>query len=179
MKKVLIILSIIALAPIMLIVVFAILPWLLIAIGIWLEPAPPAPKLTYAEFPFRLEFESQGKLLTIKDSLICKYDGIGMNEGVGKYHKWKDYFASGIERITLLKISDNQEINYEPGCPESFMEGKGSNFELIYAPFDAVEFKTDGKYKEWSHIEAEELFNRYQIKIINFNVDDPILTKTD
>ncbi len=47
------------------------------------------------EFPFCLEYEIKGKRSVIQDTLICEYDGIGINEGQGKYREWKEHLASG------------------------------------------------------------------------------------
>ncbi|MEK4455904.1 hypothetical protein [Paenibacillus sp. FSL R10-2748] len=87
-KKTLLILSI----PLLLafaIIAFIALPWLLIFIGIQLEPNPSHPEIAYGKFPFRLEYEINGQRKVIQDTLICEYDGIGSNEARGKYRKWK------------------------------------------------------------------------------------------
>jgi len=86
---------------IVLIAVFAIIanftvwPWVMISLGISLLPNPPKPGITYSEFPFRLVYEINGERKVIEDTLICEYDGIGMDEGRGKYRKWKEHLASG------------------------------------------------------------------------------------
>ena len=66
------------------IIAFFTLPWLLIGLGGLLEDDPPAPQITYAEFPVRLEYEVNGQKKVATDTLICEYDGVGWNEGNGK-----------------------------------------------------------------------------------------------
>ena len=65
------------------IVIYLALPWLLISIGIQLQPNPPRPEITFREFPFRLEYEINGERKIIKDTLICQFDGFGSDEGQG------------------------------------------------------------------------------------------------
>ncbi len=91
------------------------MPWLLLFIGIQLGPNPPRPEITYGEFPFRLEYEINGERKVIQDTLICKFDGFGSDEGRGKYRKWKTRLASGNERLTLLKVDETMEIYYSGG----------------------------------------------------------------
>lgn len=77
------------------VVYFSVLPWAMIALGMLISPNPPRPEITYGEFPFSLEYEINGHRKVIEDTLIGEYDGIGMNEGIGKYRKWKWRLASG------------------------------------------------------------------------------------
>lgn len=153
-----------------------ILPWALLFIGIALSPAPPRPEITYGEFPFRLEYEINDERHVIEDTLICKYGGIGMNEAVGKYHKWKEKLASGNKRVTLLKISDNQEIYYPIGSADYYMGAyKGVKDES--AIYNASLYTTFKKGYSAELIDAEELFNKYNIKIISFDHAQPIANK--
>ena len=71
-------------------VFFAILslPWLLFEV---LAPNPPAPEVTYGEFPFSLVYEIDGERVEIKDTLVIEHKGVDYNEGMGKYNKWKTY----------------------------------------------------------------------------------------
>lgn len=54
-----------------------------------LTPNPPEPQITYGEFLFKLECEINGDKKTVEDTVMREYDGIGWNEGSGKYRKWK------------------------------------------------------------------------------------------
>lgn len=73
---------------ILLIVGFAIfyvvfLPWIFLAFGAVLMPNPPSPKFTYGEFPFVLEYAINGERFVVEDTVICKYDGVGLDESQG------------------------------------------------------------------------------------------------
>ncbi|MCQ4936305.1 hypothetical protein [Anaerotignum propionicum] len=64
--------------------------WVTLYFGISSMPDPPVPKITHGEFPFRLEFEIDGKTVVVEDTLICEYDGVGMDEGRGNFVNGKN-----------------------------------------------------------------------------------------
>lgn len=123
---------IVVIAVVAIIAYFVVLPWVMIGLGISLLPDPPKPEITYGEFPFRLVYELNGERKVIEDTLICEYDGIGMNEGQGKYRKWKEHLASGKEKLLLLELDNpaalrsnrkvvKQEIYYSTGSAQYYM----------------------------------------------------------
>jgi hypothetical protein len=168
-------------------VVYLASPWLLIAIGIKLEPAPSRPGIVYAEFPFRLEYEINGTRKVVQDTLICEYDGIGANEGTGKYRKWKESLASGDQKVLLLKSNDalgitfgnkqtiSQEIYFDPG-PAWFYMGDSEGdigYKPIYPNASFSEQYHDGS-KVNGIILAEDLIKKYNIKLISWDYTQPI-----
>ena len=64
------IIRIVCFLPLVFLVV-SMLPLFIISIG---APAPPAPEITYGEFPFRLEYEIEGERFVIEDTLIAEFD---------------------------------------------------------------------------------------------------------
>ena len=48
----------------------------------------PKPEITYGEFPFEIVLEIDGQTKMFNNVYICEYDGIGSNEGIGKYRVW-------------------------------------------------------------------------------------------
>jgi len=151
----------------------AVLPWALIYVGLSLSPNPPAPKITHGEFPFRLEYEIDGKRAVIKDTLICDYDGIGMDEGNGKFRQWKGHLASGKERVTLLKVSDNLEIYYPEGSPEFYMGDTDLPSTNQMFP-DAARIEIDGNITSDGWVRSKDLLNKYKIKLIKWDFTPPI-----
>ncbi|CAM2777453.1 hypothetical protein PASE110613_00170 [Paenibacillus sediminis] len=156
------------------IVAFLSLPWILIFIGIQSQPNPPRPEITYGEFPFRLEYEIKGERKVIQDTLICEFDGFGADEGRGKYRKWKKHLASGNERITLLEVDQTQEIYYSPGSPNYYMGDLESSGEYRHGFPDALIIERDGRFTSNRLIRADELLNKYHIKLISWNPSPPI-----
>jgi hypothetical protein len=149
-------------------------PWILIFIGIHLEPNPPRPQITYGEFPFRLEYEINGERKVIQDSLICEFDGFGADEGRGKYREWKQRLASGNERVTLLKVNDNLEIYYSPGSAKYYMDDMESGGEYKHGYPDALVSEKRGKITSNRLILADQLLKEYGIKLISWDASQPL-----
>jgi hypothetical protein len=152
-------------------------------------PKPPAPQVTYGEFPFRLEYEIDGKGIVVEDTVICEYDGIGWNEGVGKHRKWKSSLSDGKEYIVLVEgknavpvrewksdeIAVYQEIFFNPGVAGYYM-GDTEQAKIYSTTFpDASYFE---KYEDGSSmsgiISAKELLDRFKIKLLSWDHSQPI-----
>lgn len=151
------------------------LPWTLIYLGNFFAPSPPRPEITYGEFPFRLVYEINGQRKVIEDTLICEFEGFGFDEGRGKYRKWKQYLASGNERVTLLKVDDNIEIYYNPGSAKYYMGDMESYVEFNHMFPNAAIYRADGEYG--GTISAEHLLKEYNIKLINWEYTPPITNR--
>jgi hypothetical protein len=154
-------------------VVYVAWPWLAILIGIQLEPNPSRPEITYGEFPFRLEYEINGQRKVVKDTLICEYDGIGADEGRGKYRKWKQRLASGNERIILLKVDDTKKIEFVPGSAEYYMGDSDIGKNDSSFP-NAIIITQDGRFTTESGIRADQLLKEYNIKLVGWDASQPI-----
>ncbi|MBQ2840423.1 MAG: hypothetical protein IJE70_03665, partial [Oscillospiraceae bacterium] len=62
---------------------------------------------TYGEFPFKLEYELNGKKYTVEDVWVCEFNGFGSNEGFGKHRQWKGKVKStGEDKIVLLEVDE-------------------------------------------------------------------------
>ena len=69
-------------------------PWLILAAGLYLSPAPPKPEIKYGEFDFKLVYEISGEIRTVEDTIVCEFDGFNIDEGRGKTRRWKEYFKN-------------------------------------------------------------------------------------
>lgn len=169
--------SIIAWIPIIIftiIIAFFTLPWLLIGLGGLLEDDPPVPQITYAEFPVRLEYEVNGERKVAKDTVICEYDGVGWNEGQGKYRKWKQRLASGNEDILLEMIDESTGIYFPPETADYYMDDL-KDYVIGGGLFpDALLYKIQGDPDDFSIIRADELLEKYKIKLIKLEDSPPI-----
>lgn len=165
-------------AIIAIVLYITVLPWLMIFIGSFFLPSPPRPEVTYGEFPFRLEYEINGKRKVIQDTLICEYDGIGIDEGRGKYREWKERLASGNHNILLLKVSDTKEIYYDPGPAQYYMGdmNEGVTYTQSFPDASYSEKYADGSASE-GIIFADELLTKYNIKLISWDYTPPIKNK--
>ncbi len=151
------------------------LPWLLIYIGVESGPNPPAPDITYGEFPFRLEYELNGERIVIEDTVICEYDGIDSDEAQGKFRKWKARLASGgtegDAKLILLKVDEAKQILYYPGTADFYMGDPYTHYENNFSFPDAVIAEKDSSSRL---IFANELLQKYHIKLISWNYSKPI-----
>lgn len=173
---------------------FFALPWVVIAIGMSSIPSPPIPEITYGEFPFKLEYSIDGELFQVEDILICCYDGIGMNEGLGKYRKWESSFASGNEMIvlyetvglnelfheaeTLYQVKNEDDfhtaIYFNPGSASYLMgdEGMPSNF-----PNAEYIVTNKGDIIKKGVIRAADLLNNYGIILTEWEISSPLINQ--
>jgi len=146
------------------------------------------PKIKKAEFPFKLVYEKDGEEITVEDTLICEFDGFGADEGQGIYRKWKSHYASGNEKI-LFHYAENtesvghfresaltQEIYYTPGSPDYYM----GDYKY-YVTFDHnipeasfSETYEDGASSDGGLVEADLLLERFNIKLISWEIAPPI-----
>lgn len=146
-------------------------------------PNPPKPEIKRAEFPFRLEYEIEGETKIAEDILICEFNGFSSNEAAGKYRTWKSYFKSGNTRITLLQ-NDDIEIYYKPNInPQisgAYYMGDTEIYDSINETFpnalctDDYEKIENNEREAPCLISAHDLWEKYKIKLISWNIAPPI-----
>lgn len=159
---------------------------IIVSVGIWFLsggflPSPAEPEITYGEFPFKLEYEINGKTKVVEDTLICEYDGFAINAARGKYRHWKSYLASGNERITLIKNGDT-EIFFTPNINNSkagaFYMGDNEICGRINKVFpNAWQMQPayyDNRILTHYVIFAEDMWEKYKIKLISWEIKPPI-----
>ncbi len=158
---------------------FVALGWSIIFVGMWIvEPNPPRPQKTYAEFPFELTYEIDGDTITIRDVYICEYKGVGFDEGNGKYRKWNGYIKSTGEPAVFLTEDADRKIYCFVGDAEYYM-GEESDYELqpltprIYD--EIKEYSVDTKY----FFSSTQIMHHYKIKIIDWEFTEPIKNSFD
>ncbi len=151
-----------------------ILPWALIGLGIMLEPNPPEPAIKYAEFPFEVVYEIDDEIVTVNDIYVCEYDGIGMNEGVGKYRKWKGYIkSSGKEELILLEDGD-LKLACSVGYPEYYMGDPSKLNPEEYTPY--MYYIKSNSFGGISSgvMDIEPILEQYRLKLISWKLSKPI-----
>ena len=158
------------------------IPWLVLMIGGYLSANPPAPQATHGEFPFRLEYEIYGERFIVEDTLICDFAGFGFSTGKGeKFRKWKTQLESGNNRITLLK-ADGIEIFFFPVKTDSSLGGFFMGDNRKYHPgnenstFPNALYTTDFDNKQVNAyiISAEDMWERYNLRLISWEITPPI-----
>ena len=143
-------------------------PWNILYVGLMMEDDPPMPEITYAEFPFEIVYEIEGEEATIKDIFVCEYDGIGSNEGSGKYIEWKGHIkGTGDERIFIVKLG-NKNIYCSIGPPKYYMDDPDCSI-----PYVNPVFYIEGPLTGIHGLDEQEL-SEYGIKLISYKLSDPI-----
>ena len=151
-----------------------------------LGPDPKKPEVTYGEFPFTLIYEINGETITVEDTLVIKYKGVGANEGVGKYNKWDRYLKSemsgGYMRHNVrlfqgfLENGSSATIFLELGSCEYYMglqEDRLYYYHTDMKPGDIAILSSEYN----GPLSEETLYNDYGIKIIKKELSPPINTK--
>lgn len=161
------------------------LPWLLINLGIRAMPDPPKPKITYGEFPFCLEYEIDGQIVVVEDTLVCEYGGISADEGRGKFRNWKSHLSSGKDKLVLLKVENpaenwmgtprSQIIYYDPGAARYYMGDMGEDVSYTHSFPNASVYEEyeDGSTKSGT-INAKELYDLFKIRLLDWKYTPPI-----
>ena len=171
-KKLLIIVGVLLLLVLAMITYFVVFPWAMMALGITLLPNPPKPEITYGEFPFRLEYEINGKRIIVEDTFVCEYDGIGINEGEGKFRKWKGYLSSNGGDSVLLVTDDTRMIYLFVGSAEYYM---GDEKYPEKRPLTPRIYMVKLSDMDTSIFSQDELLDYYNIKLISWSFTEPIV----
>lgn len=180
---------IIVLSLLVLTTVTLLYPWITLFLGVSISPNPPKPEIPYGEFPFTLTYELDGEIREIEDVIICEFDGFINRGTAGKSRKWNTALKSGSEQLTLLDLRSTKEENefkqtilelyfyygsgaYYMGDTENPFARKAQNFEWIDYKYQT----TDGEIGS-SGYKAEEAFEKYKIRLINWECAPPIENK--
>lgn len=158
------------LIAILLIVGYIVGPWLLLYIGLSSGENPPKPAYSYGEFPFYLEYEINGQIMSLEDTVIVKYDGIGLSEGTGKYIKWKQTLASGNEEVVLFKDGESVTLIFTVRSEDYHLEDKLDNEDTLIPSV----IKKEGRMTSHKPISDGELLNEYNIRLIKFEYGEPL-----
>ena len=125
--------------------------------------------IKHGEFPFELIYEYNGKEITIKDTIICDYNGSSFALDGGNYRNWtcviknNNYYGRYIidENIRDLYIQIPLEADYYMGAPNV-------NNEIAKPYIYYIDDSTGTVYYE------QDLFNVVGAKIISWNPSEPI-----
>lgn len=184
MKKVLVVIGIIIATVIILI---GILYLFVLSGAIFMfNSNPPAPEVTYGEFPFRLVYEIDGETKVIEDTIICEFDGFVNHGSAGNYRKWKSYVkTTGKSEVTLYDLRSNGEFTewgnqvlelcFDPGSGEYYMgdssgrQSRGSLGQWV----DYLYLTPEGKMG-YSAFELNEAWEKYKIRFVSWECAPPI-----
>jgi len=148
------------------------IPWFLLGVLLPLTiPNPPAPRVKYGEFPFRVEYEINGERIIVEDTFIARFAGHGYDFGRGKFRKWNGYVASNRKSGVVILKDGAKTIYLSVGGPGYYMGDAGFAPGERLIPGFIMEERRDGILHESSR---KELFEPYNIRLIDWELSDPI-----
>ena len=131
---------------------------------------PATPKVKHGEFPFELVYEYKGEQHTIKDTIICDYDGYSWSLEGGNSRDWTCEFSNDEEygKYIIDTIND-QELYIEiPEAADYYMGDKEYNKEESKPLIRFIDDETGTSYQETEKIES------VGIKIIKWKPSKPL-----
>ena len=134
------------------------------------------PEKKYAEFPFSLTYSIDDEIITIDNTYVCEFTGIGWDTGRGFYRKWTGYVKeTGLENVLIVEDSERQ-IFCQVGDPRYYMENTNAlswSVESLSPPhLYAVK-----KSSNFDYISVEQIKQNYNIEILSWEFSQPIETQ--
>ena len=166
-KKIALLLTLIMI-PILLVVC----GWTVVLGGMYLfTPAPPQPIIQTGEFPFELTYKLNGELYTVKDVYVCNYEGIGVDEGNGKYRKWSGYIKGSGESAIFVTEDSDRKIFCFVGDAEFYMNDEQYPEERPLTPRLYDVKKNVNIMNSFNH---DEIVAIYNVEIVSWKFSEPI-----
>ena len=148
-KKVIKILAILVVVGI----VICLLPFLCFAVVILYSmfiDVPAKPKVKHGEFPFELVYEYKGEQITIKDTIVCDYDGYSWSLEGGNSRDWTCEFEKDSEYGQYYIDKENEPDLYIeiPEAADYYMGDKEFDKEYSLPILKYIDEDTGTYYEE-------------------------------
>ena len=131
---------------------------------------PSKPKVKHGEFPFELVYEYKGKQYTIKDTIVCDYEGYSWSLDGGNSRDWKCEFGKDEEYGQYYIDKENLPDLYieVPEAPDYYMGDKEFDEEYAHPLIMYGDESTGTNYQEKDKIDVVD------IKIIEWKPSKPL-----
>ena len=131
---------------------------------------PSKPKVKHGEFPFELVYEYKGEQITIKDTIICDYDGYSWSLEGGNSRDWICDFQNDDEYGQYYVDKENEPSLYieVPEAPDYYMGDKEFDKEYSKPVIRYIDESTGTNYEQKDKIEVVD------IKIIKWKSSKPL-----
>ena len=170
LKIALIILLVIALVIPIILFAIVLLPWLLFQV---FTHHPPAPEITYAEFPFSLTYRIGSETITVNDTYVCEFAGFNWDTGNGYYINWNGYVKeTGLSGVLIVE-DDDRQIFCKVGDARYYMEGPNSprvHSESLSPPHIYPKYKKN----DYNYVTTDQIKQIYDIEIISWEFSEPL-----
>ena len=131
------------------------------------------PKIKYGEFPFLLSYIVDGKPNTLRDTVICEYDG-KMTDAGGSRSKWTMSFASGRERVVLRSLENGDYVYFPTGGCKTYMDDWPNYVKTDLKSASPALTKINDSLTTHFALDAEVAENKYQVRIVRLEFTSPI-----
>ena len=131
---------------------------------------PSVPKEKHGEFPFELVYEYKGEQITIKDTIVCDYEGRTWSLDGGSRRDWNCEFSKDEEYGQYYIDKENLPDLYieVPEAPDYYMGDKKFDKEYAHPLIMYGDESTGTNYQEKDKIDVVD------IKIIEWNPSEPL-----
>lgn len=154
-------------------ILISVLPFVMFAVGmLWnmFFKYPAKPIEEHGEFPFEIVYEYNGEEKTIKDTIICDFNGYSYAMETGNYRDWKYSFKENKEYgVYKIDKENEKELSIDvPSACDYYMGSKDESKEDAKPHIYYVDKSTGTNYYETDAIDT------INIKIIKWSPSDPL-----
>lgn len=120
---------------------------------------PAKPEITHGEFPFELVYEYKGEEITIKDTIVCEYDGYSWSLEGGNSRDWICDLKEDEEYGRYYVDKENEPNLYieVPEAPDYYMGDKEFDKEYAKPVIRYIDETTGTIYDELDEIEVVDI----------------------
>ena len=131
---------------------------------------PSKPKVKHGEFPFELVYEYKGEQYTIKDTIVCDYEGYSWSLDGGNSRDWDCEFGKDEEYGQYYIDIENEPSLYieVPEAADYYMGDKE------YTKEDAEPIIYYSDESSGTYYEEKEKIDVVDIKIIEWKTSEPL-----
>ena len=131
---------------------------------------PAKPKVKHGEFPFELIYEYKGEQITIKDTIVCDYDGYSWSLEGGNSRDWTCDLKNDNEYGQYYIDKENEPDLYieVPEAPDYYMGDKEFSKEEAHPLIVYIDESTGTYYQEKDKVDVVD------IKIIEWKPSKPL-----
>ena len=154
-------------------IVISLLPFLYFIVTVLYSmfiDVPSKPKVKHGEFPFELVYEYKGEQITIKDTIVCDYDGYSWSLDGGNSRDWTCDLQNDNEYGQYYIDKENEPDLYieVPEAPDYYMGDKEFSKEEAHPLIVYIDESTGTYYQEKDKVDVVD------IKIIEWKPSKPL-----
>ena len=131
---------------------------------------PSKPKVKHGKFPFELVYEYKGEQYTLKDTIVCDYDGYSWSLEGGNKRDWTCELSKDDEYGQYYIDKENEPALYieVPEAPDYYMGDKEFSNEDAHPLIIYIDESTGTYYQEKDKVDVVD------IKIIDWKPSKPL-----